>query len=88
MFGNEMIDQIGDDVVADHVPVIARLIGHFLLAERSRHVYSHSTTNLRAITDSEESHHLKVCWNRRQTECNQTCLNCRGAKEEKPAGLN
>ena len=21
--------------------------------------------------------------NRRQTECNQTCLNCRGAKEEK-----
>ena len=22
--------------------------------------------------------------NRRQTECNQACLNCRGAKEEKP----
>ena len=26
--------------------------------------------------------------NRRQTERNQACLNCRGAKEEKPEGLN
>ena len=31
----------------------------------------------------EESHHLNVCRNRRQTEGNQTCLDCRCAKEEK-----
>ena len=28
------------------------------------------------------------CWNRRLTECNQTCLDYRGAKEVKPTGLN
>ena len=26
--------------------------------------------------------------NRRQTECNEDCFDCRGAKEEKPEGLN
>ena len=61
-----------------------------LLIKRSSNVNgtSNSTTYHWVVTDSEESHHLNVCWNRRQTECNQTCLNCRGAKEEKPAGLN
>ena len=61
-----------------------------LLIERSSNVNrtSNCTTYHWVVTDAEESHHLNVCWNRRQTECNQACLNCRGAKEEKPEGLN
>ena len=64
--------------------------GWRLLIQRSSNVNSASNgaTNHRVVTDTEESHHLNVCRNRRQTECNQTCLNCRGAKEEKPVGLN
>ena len=106
MFGNEIPDQVGDDVIAGLVTtslpawsqrhcrlghnVIAGLTGNLLLIKRSSNVNSasNSTTYHRVVTDAEESHYLNVCRNRRQTECNQTCLNCRGAKEEKPVGLN
>ena len=41
-----------------------------LFVERSSNVNSacNCTTYHRVVTDSEESHHLNVCWNRRQTE--------------------
>ena len=31
---------------------------------------------------------LRTNANRRQTECNEACFDCRGAKEEKPEGVN
>ena len=36
----------------------------------------------------EKKVEARPVWNRRQAERNQACLNCRGAKEEKPEGLN
>ena len=41
-----------------------------LLIKRSSNVNrtSNCTTNHWVVTDAEESHHLNVCWNRRQTE--------------------
>ena len=35
-----------------------------------------------------ENPRLRTDANQRQTECNEACFNCRGAKEEKPKGLN
>ena len=58
MFGNEIPDQVGDDVIAS-------LTGNLLLIQRSSNVNSASNgaTNHRVVTDAEESHHLNVCWN-------------------------
>ena len=58
MFGNEIPDQVGDDVIAG-------LTGNLLLIQRSSNVNSASncTTYHRVVTDAEESHHLNVCWN-------------------------
>ena len=41
-----------------------------LLIQRSSNINSacNCTTYHRVVTDAEESHHLNVCWNRRQTE--------------------
>ena len=93
---DEMPDQVGHDCL-----VITGLTGNLLLVKCSSNVNSacNCTTYHWVVTDAEEYHNLNVCWNRRQTEGNQTCLqstkslkqmrkNCRGAKEEKPEGLN
>ena len=58
IFGNEIPDQVGDDVIAG-------LTGNLLLIKRSSNVNSASncTTYHRVVTDAEESHHLNVCWN-------------------------
>ena len=56
-----------------------------LFVESSSNVYSHSysTTYHRVVTDAEESHHLNVCWNRRQTESRANSFvlpRCEGGK--------
>ena len=58
MFGNEIPDQVGDDVIAG-------LTGHLLLVKCSSNVNSasNSATYHWVVTDAEESHHLNVCWN-------------------------
>ena len=69
IYGNEMPDQVGHDY-----HVITGLTGNLLLIKCSSNVNGtcYSTTYHRVVTDAEESHHLNVCWNRRQTECNKT----------------
>ena len=64
---DEMPDQVGHDCL-----VITGLTGNLLLIKCSSNVNgaSYSTTYHWVVTDAEESHHLNVSWNRRQTECN------------------
>ena len=60
VFGVEMPDQVGHDI-----SVIAGSTGNLLLVKCSSNVNgaSNCTTYHRVVTDSEESHHLNVCWN-------------------------